>query len=123
MKDLSSFAIVKFASCAGPVIAGILLSFTGCSNQNVAFNVKGKPVSGYVRMTQVQAAYIGSGNAGKGVLDYHGDAYPFRVGGIGVSKIEAYGEIYGLEYLRDFPGAYAQARYGFALGTASTGEL
>ena len=79
-------------------------------------------------MTQVQAAYIGSGNAGKGVLDYHGDTYPFRVGGlgvggIGVSKIEAYGEIYGLEHLRDFPGAYAQARYGFALGTASTGEL
>jgi len=63
-------------------------------------------------MTQVQAAYVGSGNAGKGVLDYHGDTYPFRVGGlglggIGVSKIEAYGEIYGLEYLRDFPGAYA----------------
>ena len=25
--------------------------------------------------------------------------------------------------LRDFPGAYAQARYGFALGTVSTGEL
>jgi hypothetical protein len=25
--------------------------------------------------------------------------------------------------LRDFPGAYAQARYGFALGTASIGEL
>ena len=37
------------------MIAGILLSFTGCSNQNVAFNVKGKPVSGYVRMTQVRA--------------------------------------------------------------------
>jgi hypothetical protein len=50
------------------VIAVVLLSFTGCSSQNVAFNVKGKPVSGYVRMTQVQAAYIGSGNAGKGVL-------------------------------------------------------
>lgn len=42
-----------------------------------------------------------SGNAGKGVLDYHGDTYPFRVGGLGVSKIE----VYGLEQLRDFPGA------------------
>ena len=90
--------------------------------------MKGKPVSGYVRMTQVQAAYIGSGNAGKGVLDYHGDTYPFTVGGlgvggIGVSKLEAYGEVYGLEHLRDFPGTYAQARYGLVVGNRSTSEL
>jgi len=39
------------------------------------------PVSGYVRLNQVQAAYIGSGNPGKGSLDYDGDTYPFTVGG------------------------------------------
>jgi hypothetical protein len=126
MKNLAVTA--KFAPLTGLRFAIILLSLAGCSNQDVAFSVKGKPVSGYVRMTQVQAAYIGSGNAGNGVLDYHGDTYPFTVGGlgvggIGVSKIEAYGEVYGLEHLRDFAGAYAQARYGFALGRASTGEL
>jgi hypothetical protein len=48
---------------------------------------------------------------------------PRVVGGISVSKIEAYGEVYGLEHLRDFAGAYAQARYGFALGRTSTGKL
>jgi hypothetical protein len=79
-------------------------------------------------MTQVQAAYIGTGNASSGVLDYHGRKYSFMVGGlgiggIGVSKIEAYGEVYRLEHVRDFPGAYAQGRYGFALGTTSSGEL
>ena len=35
-------------------------------------SVQGKPVSGYVEMTQVQAAYLGSGNAGNGTLRYRG---------------------------------------------------
>jgi hypothetical protein len=104
-----------------------LLGFAGCANQS-SVSLEGKPLSGYVRMTQVQAAYLGSGNAGTGVLKYKGGTYPFSVGGlgvggIGVSKIEARGEVYGLQRLDDFAGAYAQARYGFALGTKSAGEL
>jgi hypothetical protein len=103
------------------------LSIAGCANQS-SVSLEGKPLSGYVRMTQVQAAYLGSGNAGGGVLKYKGGTYPFSVGGlgvggIGVSKIEARGEVYGLQRLDDFAGAYAQARYGFALGTTSAGEL
>ena len=91
-------------------------------------SAQGKRPSGYVRMTQVQAAYIGSGNAGSGVLDYQGSRYPFKVGGLGVggiglSKIEAHGEVYGLRRLRDFPGAYVQGRYGFAVGKTSSGDL
>jgi hypothetical protein len=104
-----------------------LLSLAGCANQS-SISLEGKPLSGYVQMTQVQAAYLGSGNAGNGVLKYKGDTYPFNVGGlgvggIGVSKIEARGEVYGLHSLSDFAGAYVQARYGFALGTRSAGEL
>jgi hypothetical protein len=103
------------------------LGFAGCANQS-SVSLEGKPLSGYVRMTQVQAAYLGSGNAGGGVLKYKGGTYAFSVGGlgvggIGVSKIEARGEVYGLQRLDDFAGAYAQARYGFALGTTSAGEL
>jgi hypothetical protein len=57
-----------------------------------------------------------------------GNTYPFTVGGlgvggIGVSTIQAKGEIYGLRQLRDFPGAYAQVRYGLALGNISGGDL
>jgi hypothetical protein len=107
--------------------AVVVIAFAGCANQG-AHSLEGKPLSGYVRMTQVQAAYIGSGNAGSGVLSFQGSRYPFNVGGlgvggIGISKIEARGEVYGLKRLRDFPGAYVQGRYGFALGTASTGDL
>jgi len=110
-----------------PICALALLSFAGCANQS-SVSLEGKPLSGYVRMTQVQAAYLGSGNAGTGVLKYKGDTYPFNVGGlgvggIGVSKIEARGEVYGLQRVSDFAGAYVQARYGVAIDTASTGEL
>ena len=74
-------------------------------------------------MQEVQAAYIGSGNAGTGVLLFRGRQYPFLVGGIGLSTINATGEVYNLRELAQFPGTYGQARYGFAIGTASAGDL
>jgi hypothetical protein len=111
-----------------PIGAAALLSLAACANQSGAISLEGKPLSGYVRMTQVQAAYLGSGNAGSGVLRYQGNSYPFTVaglgvGGIGVSKIEAKGDVYGLKRLGDFAGAYAQGRYGFAVGNTSAGDL
>ena len=103
-----------------------LVSLAACAaNQGGA---QGKPLSGYVRMNEVQAAYLGSGSAGSGTLSYRGRTYPFNVGGlgvggIGVSTIQARGEVYGLQRLGDFPGTYAQGRIGFALGTKSAGDL
>ena len=51
----------------------------------------------------------------RGLGYYQGGRYPFSVGGlgvggIGVSKIEAKGDVYGLQRLGDFAGAYAQGR-------------
>src|ERR1700730_9585896 len=111
-----------------PIGVATLLNLVACANQSGSLSLQGKPLSGYVPMTQVQAAYLGSGNAGTGVLRYQGSTYPFSVGGlgvggIGVSKIEAKGEVYGLQRLRVFPGAYDQGRYGVALGTKSVGDL
>ena len=118
---------IWFRRALFPIGAAALLSLAACANQS-AISLQGKPLSGYVRMTQVQAAYLGSGNAGNGVLYYQGSKHPFSVGGlgvggIGISKIEAKGDVYGLQHLRDFPGAYVQGRYGFALGNTSAGDL
>jgi hypothetical protein len=90
--------------------------------------VKGQTPDGTVDMREVQAAYIGSGTAGTGVLFFRGTQYPFEVGGVGVggfglSTIDARGEVYNLRELGQFPGTYGQARYGFAIGTASAGDL
>jgi hypothetical protein len=110
--------------------APLILSIAACtSSVKVGPEaVTGQTPDGYVTMEQVQAAYIGSGSAGSGTLYYGGSEFPFTVGGlgiggIGVSTIEAEGEVYELDDVAEFPGAYAQARYGFALGTASGGDL
>jgi hypothetical protein len=112
------------------LVSACALYLAGCGG-NLALGpdaVKGQTPDGTVEMQEVQAAYIGSGSAGTGVLFFRGVQYPFEVGGVGVggvglSTIDATGEVYNLRELGQFPGTYGQARYGFALGTASGGDL
>lgn len=106
---------------------------TGCSSNSSTDNgpppsFDGQPPSGYVTMEQVQVAYIGSAGGGTGTLTFKGQNYPFSVGGlgvggIGISTIDATGEIYSLNRVSDFPGAYGQGRYGAVIGSASVGDL
>ena len=116
------------------VVSSCVLSLAGCAaggGGSIALGpdaVKGKTVDATIDMREVQAAYIGSGSAGTGVLSFRGKDYPFQVGGVGVggiglSTIDATGEVYNLRELTQFPGTYGQARYGFAIGTASAGDL
>jgi hypothetical protein len=87
-----------------------------------------KVKSGTVEIEQVQVAFIGSGNVGGGTLNYQGRSYRFTVGGLGVggfgiSKMQAYGDVYNLKALNQFPGAYGQARYGMAAGDTGSGQM
>jgi len=84
--------------------------------------------AGTLTIEQVQVAWIGSGNMGGGKLEFKGRTYNFSIGGLGVggfgiSKISATGEVYNMTDIAQFPGAYAQGRYGFAAAEASKGEL
>jgi hypothetical protein len=84
--------------------------------------------AGTVTIEQYQVAFIGSGNLGGGTLQFNGQSYPFSIGGLGIggfgiSKITAHGEVYNLKDIAYFPGAYGQARYGAVVGNMSTGEL
>jgi hypothetical protein len=107
-----------------------LLPFAGCSSSQTGGqqSLDGKQPDGTVDMNQVQAAFIGSAGGGSGTLNYRGRSYPFAVGGLGVggigaSTINAQGEVYGLNKVADFAGAYAQGRYGIVVGDASAGDL
>jgi hypothetical protein len=84
--------------------------------------------TGTVQISQTQVAFMASANLGGGKLNFGGKSYPFTIGGLGIggfgfSKIEASGTVYNLKSLDQFPGAYAQGRYGIAVGDRSTGEL
>src|SRR5215470_19662126 len=88
---------------AGRVVfaATCVLALAGCAG-NVKLGpdaVAGKTPDGTVDMREVQAAYIGSGSAGSGTLSYRGQEHPFKVGGVGVggiglSTVDAQGEVY-----------------------------
>jgi hypothetical protein len=84
--------------------------------------------SGSVSIRQVQVALIGSGAVGGGTLYYRGRSYPFKlgglgIGGIGVSRLYAGGNVYNLHRLQDFEGVYGQARTGWALGEQGKGQM
>ena len=116
------------------IVAGFvmvsLMSLVGCST-SVKIGpeaVAGLAPDGTVDMDEVQVAYLASGGGGTGTLYYRGGAYRFTIGGLGVggigaSTISAEGEVYKLTNLANFPGAYAQGRYGFAIGSTSGGDL
>lgn len=84
------------------------------------------PSTGTVRLEQVQAGFIASGEVGGGTLRYRGRSYPVTVGGLGIGSIGAArsvasGTVYGLHRVSDFAGAYVQLKEGWAVGDAGRG--
>jgi hypothetical protein len=121
---------MKSSATLRPLLLAMCLAASACANQSGAGpqTVEGMLPVGTVDMRQVTAAYIGSVSGGTGTLFFNGGTYPFTVGGagiggIGASTIDASGEVYGLQNVYQFPGAYGQGRYGFAFGDASAGDL
>jgi hypothetical protein len=85
-----------------------------------ALPVEEKP-TGNVNMEFGQGGFILSASGGSGTLIFNGRKYSFRigslgVGGFGVSKVTAVGDVYNLKRIEDFPGGYFQARAGYAAG-------
>jgi len=80
-----------------------------------------------VEMTNWQVGYIGQVGWGSGVLIYRGRRLPFRVrsagvGGLGVARVTAVGEVFDMRDVSLFPGTYAQARGGMVVpGAQMTG--
>lgn len=86
------------------------------------------PSTGSVRIEQVQAGFIASGEAGGGTLRFRGRSYPITVGGLGIgsigaSRTVATGTVYGLRNVSDFPGAYVQLKEGWAVGDQGRGNV
>ena len=112
-----------------------LTALAGCAGGGSSRPVEGPPPtldgkqpSGFVELREVQVAYIGNAGGGSGTLTFEGRTYPFKiagigVGGIGVSELDAEGEVYNLKTLAEFPGAYVAGQYGVVAGTASVGDM
>ncbi len=117
------------ASCSKPVFraaAMAALALVLCAAGEVLAAGKPAPVPAQARPPRVvmeigQGGFILSASGGKGTLTFNGRRYPFKVGalgvgGFGVSKVTATGEVHNLRRIEDFPGTYFQARAGYAVG-------
>ena len=84
--------------------------------------------SGTVIIDEYELAYIFNGSMGGGTLTFQGNTYNFKIGGLGIggigaSHISASGEVYNLQDVVSFPGAYAQASIGYSATNQGQGHL
>jgi hypothetical protein len=84
--------------------------------------------SGTVTIDEYELAYIFNGTMGGGKLYFQGNTYDFKIGGLGIggigaAHISAVGEVYNLQDVYAFPGAYGQAGIGFAATDQGQGHL
>jgi hypothetical protein len=113
LREVSCYLVLAFLSLA------IVTSGSQAGNP--------KPV-GSIVISAKQISLFVSGQSGGGTLSFKGRHYPFRlggigVGGIGISRLEARGEVYQLSRAQDFYGSYGAARIGWAVGNASSGQI
>lgn len=129
---MNHLRFISFIALSAVFLAGCATNGGNGSQQEKAAQqaptaVPEKP-SGTVQIDFTQIAFIGSGAKGNGVLTFQGRQYPFEVtgvgvGGFGAAKVNATGEVYGLNRLADFAGAYAQGRIGLVVGDTGKGGL
>ena len=84
------------------------------------------PASGTLRIESTSVAAGIGVSWGKGILTVDGRDHPFSVSGlsvadVGVSKVTATGEVWGLDQLSKFDGTYYGVNIGVAVGGGGAG--
>ena len=114
-----------------PFGIAVLLSLAGCVSSPIPVkvptekSVAGLSPSGTVTLTE---AFVGGFVGGEGVLTFQGKKYPFRVIGSvigpgGASKLVVAGDVYKLNDIAMFEGAYAQGTGKVGLQTSGGSDL
>lgn len=101
---------------------GVLALAAALLAGSLAYAADTKTPDGTVTIDSTQFALVIGGSTGGGVLTYKGKTYPFKLSGltvganVGVTKIEASGEVYDLKDLAKFAGTYTQWDASATLG-------
>jgi hypothetical protein len=109
-------------------LVAAILAISGCAGMNAPTpqSVAGLPPSGDVTITEDFVAGLGGGS---GTLEYHGRSYPFKFVGTvagpggGVEKISAFGPVYKLASVADFPGRYTQSTGKAGFSSSGSSDL
>jgi hypothetical protein len=111
------------------VVVGLVASsVTVSAQQDPAQQFAGQTPAATVNIDEIQVAYLLMGTLGGGTLHFQGQDYRFKIGGLGVGgagvdKLTATGEVYGLQNPGDFAGEYLDARIGLAATVKGKGDL
>jgi hypothetical protein len=107
----TSFAITRRGTLRRAGLAASLPLLT------LAGPARAETPSARLDMEEVEVSLLLSAGWGHGSLFYEG-THGFKLKGLGVSKLEAYGNVFRLTKLADFSGAYGAARAGAVAGDA-----
>lgn len=113
---------------------GIVLMLTACADARPVPEApaekapEGRAPAGTVELLAVEVARPGQPGGGSGTLAYRGATHPFAITGLGVdgsfvAPLDAAGEVYNLQKLADFAGAYVAGQYGVVVGDAGAGDI
>ena len=108
-------AIRKFSAIA---LIAVLIGVYGLASASDE-----KPV-GTIKIDETQVMLLIGGDAGGGKLEFKGETYDFKtkglqIGGVGVQSIHLTGDVYHLNNVLDFPGAYLAFEAAATFGDAS----
>jgi hypothetical protein len=116
---------MKAASTRRALLATALAAMLGLPAAAQDGN-KGMP-SATIKVASEQMRLIMGGTAGKGVLTFNGQDYPFSfktasagLGAKAVKKVSAAGHVYGLTKIEDFPGSYTAISQATIAGKGQT---
>ncbi len=87
-----------------------------------------KTPSGTIVIDETQVMWIVGGDIGGGTLEFQGQSHEFKMGGLklggfGVHKVKLDGDVYDLNDIADFEGAYAAAEVGFTVADKGKGDF
>lgn len=76
--------------------------------------------SGTINFVEKEFRLILGGASGHGTLHFQDKDYAFKIsgitaGGLGIAKVHAKGNVYGLNDIADFPGTYVEASVGLSV--------
>jgi len=112
---------MNFKNLVAVAAAAVLSLCTSYAGAQTTATGEPKIFSGTVEISTTQIAFLISGEAGGGTLEFQGKEYKFSIGGLGVGGIgiktmNAVGAVYNLTDISKFPGSFVQARAGITIG-------
>lgn len=125
MRDIARLTIPRILLAC--LVTAVLLAPPTAQAQGEASKTSAGTPSGKVTLTMGQGGLLLSASAGSGTLVFKNKRHAFELGGIGLgqlggSKATCVGEVYNLNQLEDFSGAYVQLKTGVT-GTDGKGEI